>query len=298
MHDINLKYFHSVAKTGSLSAASEELHIAVSAVSRQISQLEEQLQLTLFERKARGMTLTPAGELLYTYALRNDVELTNVITEMQGITNRQQQSISLACPEGMAWDFLPHIITQFRQTHPQTLFSLQVVDSAKATQLVKEGVVDAALTFSLQPEQGVQVALQVPSPVFALLSQDHPLANKEKLTVSDIAAYPLALSESGTTLNYLFEITCHLAGIKVYPALTSNAMGAIYTFTKDTPQAVALFGAQSIQRQAPKDGLILRPMTESTFVQRSLQLQVMAGRQHPESVQVFVQYLMEQLVKP
>lgn len=295
MYEISLRYFHAVAQTGSLSAASEELHVAVSAISRQISQLEDQLQLTLFERKPRGMELTPAGEILYTYALRNSVEISNVIAEMKGLNSLQQQTITLACPEGMAWDYLPYVIAQFRKQYPSTIVSLQVVDASKATQLVKEGSVDAALTFSLRPEQGVEVIQQIPSPISALLSADHPLASAKTLGVRELKDYPLALSEPGTTLSYLFEIACHLEGIKIVPAITSNAMGAIYTFTKECPEAIALCGELTVQRQASRDGLVVLPMREPSLVQRSLQLQVMSRRKQPAIMRYFLDFLIESL---
>ncbi len=295
MYEISLRYFHAVAQTGSLSAASEELHVAVSAISRQISQLEDQLQLTLFDRKPRGMALTPAGEILYTYALRNSVEVSNVIAEMKGLNSLQQQSLTLACPEGMAWDYLPYVIAQFRQQYPSTIVSLQVVDASKATQLVKDGTVDAALTFSLQPEQGVEVVQQIPSPISALMSASHPLAHNTQLSVRDLKDYPIALSEPGTTLSYLFDIACHLEGIQIVPALTSNAMGAIYTFTKESPNVIALCGELTVERQARRDGLVVRPMSETSLVQRSLQLQVMSRRKQPAIMRYFLDFLIESL---
>ena len=291
MYDLTLKYFHAVAQTGSLSAASEQLHVAISAISRQISQLEEQLELTLFERKPRGMALTPAGEILYTYSLRNTVELSNVISEMKELNSVKMQSIALACPEGMAWDFLPHAIARFRQQYPNAIFSLKVVDSAEATKLVKEGVVDAALTFSLQIEQGVKVALQVPAPISALLAKTHPLARRKTLSVHDLANYPVALSESGTTLNYLFDIACHLENVNIIPAFTSNSMGAIYTFTKENTEAIALCGKLTASRQAERDNLVLLPLKEPSLLQRSIQLQVMSHRKQTDIVEDFLLFL-------
>ncbi|WP_111895373.1 LysR family transcriptional regulator [Acinetobacter sp. MB5] len=297
MYDISLKYFHAVAKTGSLSAASEELHVAVSAISRQISQLEDQLQLTLFERKPRGMSLTDQGEVLYTYSLRNAVEFSHVIAEMRGLNSLKQQTIAMACPDGMAWDFLPNIIAQFRKQYPSAIFSLQVVDSAKATQLVKEGIVDAALTFSLQPEQGVEVSLQVPSPICALMSASHPLAQIDSISMQDLNEFPIALSESGTTLSYLFDIACHLEGIQIAPAFTSNTIGAIYTYAKESDSVIALCSALSVERRAITDGLILRPMQHSSFLQRSLQLQVMSRRKQLTIVRYFLDFLTEKLAE-
>ncbi|MFC3025295.1 LysR family transcriptional regulator [Vibrio zhugei] len=295
MHDFSLKYFHAVAQTGSLSAASEQLHVAISAISRQISQLEAQLDVTLFERKPRGMSLTSAGEVLYTYSLRNTVELSNVISEMKGLDSVKMQSIALASPEGMAWDFLPYVMACFRAQNPNAIFSLKVVESAEATQLVKEGVVDAALTFSLQIEQGVAVALQSPAPISALLSANHPLANNTQLSVRDLANYPLVLSEPGTTLSYLFDIACHLAGISITPALTTNSMGALYTYAKENTDAIALCGELSVSRIAKRDGLVLIPMQEPSLLQRSIQLQVMSHRKPPSIVQDFLSFLSHML---
>ena len=62
-----LKTFHAAAETGSLTAAAELLRISQSAVSRQITALEESLDTPLFHRHARGLTLTEQGScLLYT----------------------------------------------------------------------------------------------------------------------------------------------------------------------------------------------------------------------------------------
>ena len=60
-----VKTFHAAAETGSLTAASEQLDISQSAVSRQIAALEEQLDTPLFHRHARGLTLTEQGRILY-----------------------------------------------------------------------------------------------------------------------------------------------------------------------------------------------------------------------------------------
>jgi len=59
-----LKTFHAAAETGSLTAAAERLHISQSAVSRQISALEDRLNTPLFHRHARGLTLTEQGHIL------------------------------------------------------------------------------------------------------------------------------------------------------------------------------------------------------------------------------------------
>ena len=60
-----LKIFHAVTQASSFTKAAEVLHLSQSAISRQIQSLEHELKCTLFERHARGLSLTDNGELLY-----------------------------------------------------------------------------------------------------------------------------------------------------------------------------------------------------------------------------------------
>ncbi|WNW12005.1 LysR family transcriptional regulator [Pseudomonas sp. DTU_2021_1001937_2_SI_NGA_ILE_001] len=296
MHDLPLRYFHSVARTGSLSAAAEELHVAVSAVSRQIANLEDSLGLQLFERKPRGMQLTEPGELLLAYANRNQLEVKNVIAEMRGLNTLQQQKITLACPEGMAWEFLPRVCAQFRGFHPGASFDLQVVDAARASHLVKEGMVDIALTFSLTPTLGVEISLSCNSPVTALMPASHPLARQPSLTVRQLSAYPLALPHAGSTIRYLFDIACNLHGLTILPAYASHSLGAIYHAVRHSSDVIALCGAATVSGTAHRDDLVLVPMSDPQLRQRSLQVQIMAGRKLPVLVRYFLSYLEEQLL--
>lgn len=296
MHDLPLRYFHSVARTGSLSAAAEELHVAVSAVSRQISNLEDNLGLQLFERKPRGMQLTEPGEVLLAYANRNQLEVRNVIAEMRGLNTLQQHTITLACPEGMAWEFLPRVCAQFRAFHPGANFDLQVVDAARASQLVKDGVADIALTFSLTPTLGVEISLSCDSPISALMPVSHPLAGSQSLTVQDLAQYPLALPHAGSTIRYLFDIACNLHSMNIVPAYASHSLGAIYNAVRHSTDVIALCGAATVSGTAERDNLLLVPMSDPQLRQRSLQVQIMAGRKLPVLIRYFLSFLEEQLV--
>ncbi|MBK4992443.1 LysR family transcriptional regulator [Pseudomonas sp. S37] len=294
--DLSVRYFHSVARTGSLSAAAEELHVAVSAVSRQISNLEEALGLPLFERKPRGMQLTGQGEILLAYANRNHLEISNVIAEMRGLHTLQQKKISIACPEGIAWELLPRVCAQFRSLHPGASFDLQVVDSSRASQLVKDGVADIALTFSLTPILGVEVTLSCEAPIYALMKSDHVLAATGYVSVLELADYPLALPYEDSTIRYLFDIACHLQGVSISPAYTSHSLGAIYNAVINSSDVIALSGIATVSGVIDRDGLVLVPIKDSQLRQRSLQVQIMSGRKFPALILDFLIHLEEKLI--
>lgn len=295
MQDLHLRYFQSVAKTGSLSAAAEELHVAVSAVSRQITNLEQRLDIKLFNRQPRGMQLTEAGKLLNAYALRNQLEVNSVIDEMQDAMTRQRQTIVVACPDGMAWHFLPSVISRFITQHPDIRFDLQMVDSARASELVKEGSADIALTFSLSPDIGVKVVSSHNAAISALMSSEHPLAVNDVLYVKDLCDYPLTMSLNGSTMRYLFDVACSLSGIKVFPSFSCDSLGATYTMVSEHPNMIGLCSAVAVSGKMHKDGLVLKPLHEPQLSQRSLQVQVMAERYLPAHIEAFLVVLEEQL---
>jgi len=96
LHGIALRYFVEVARTGSLAAASEQLHVAVSAISRQIGKLEEDVGAPLFERLPRGMVLTEAGELLAEHARRTLLEADAVLGDISAGKTRGGRLVRIA----------------------------------------------------------------------------------------------------------------------------------------------------------------------------------------------------------
>lgn len=291
MQSTVLRYFYQVGRTGSLTAAAERLHVAVSAVSRQISKLEEETGVPLFERRARGMVLTQAGEVLMSYARRNLLELEQVLAEVKGINAVGQSLVTVASSEGFAWDLLPNVMAQFRQQYPGMQFKLNVVGANHASRMVADGEADISITYSLAPVEGLSVSYREAAPIFALMRRDHPLAQRRLLALGDLQPYPLALPEESSTVRQLFDIACGMRGLLFAPAFTSHSLGAVYRFTQQSQQAVALGGFLTAHGRAAEDGMALIPMAESELHQRTLQVQTMAARKLPPAVAAFSDFL-------
>ncbi|WP_233801053.1 LysR family transcriptional regulator [Paraburkholderia sp. HP33-1] len=299
LHGIALRYFVEVARSGSLSDASGRLHVAVSAISRQIARLESELGVTLFERRPRGMALSEAGERLLAYAQRSLLEAEHVMKEIGGLASLHGSRIKIATTEGFAVDFLPTAIADFGSKHPGIEFTLSVMSPGAATRLVRDGDVDIALSFSLAPEKGVKVEHTERAPVFALLRTDHPLAARAKLSLAEVSRYPIVLSEAGTTIRQLIDITCALEGILLEPDLICNHSGSIYRYAQKSG-AIMFTGLLSVRDRYAEDGFVVIPLTDPQMRQRSIQVQTMAGRELPPSVRAFRDHLVTRIagVKP
>lgn len=290
----SLRYFLEVARTGSISEASERLHVATSAISRQIAKLEHDVGAPLFERQPRGMALSEAGEILAAYARRSALEAEQVLADVHGVEALQRSTVKLASSEGFARDFLPGAITSFREMHPGVRFRLNVTGPAAATQQAKDGTVDLSVTYSLGPEEGIRVEYSQGQPIYALMPDDHPLAHREDVELSDLLNYPLALMDEGTTIRQLFDVCVALEGLSFEPALVSNYSGALQSFAQ-LRGGVTLVGPLTVRRRLGADRLAIVPIRNPELSRRSMQIQSMARRALPAAVRAFLAHLIEQI---
>lgn len=113
LHGIALRYFVEVSNTGSIATASENLHVAVSAISRQITKLEYEVGAPLFERMPRGMVLTDAGVLLLQHARRALLEGYSVLAEISATRSLGGGIVRIGCSEGFTQYFLPGVMAAF-----------------------------------------------------------------------------------------------------------------------------------------------------------------------------------------
>ncbi|MFK0265985.1 LysR family transcriptional regulator [Streptomyces angustmyceticus] len=290
-----LEYFLEVVRTGSVNEASRRLLVAGSAISRQIGKLEQEIGVPLFERRPRGMVPSEAGARLAAYARRAALETDQVLADIRG-RGRLGSVVRVASSQGAAQEFLPHAMAGFRKEHPGTTFQLPVVSPSSATQMVQDGSVDLAVTFSLAPAPDVRVVHAQRAPIQAMVRSDHPLARRDEIQLRDLLPYPVALTEEGTTNRRLFDLCCSIEGIAFEPLLVSSSSSALSTFVKET-NAVSLIGHISVHERLRIEGLKAISILNPEMHLRTIQIQAMAGRQLPAVVSAFADHLVQELAE-
>src|SRR6202012_2081170 len=131
-------YFDEVARQGSIRQASERLHIASSAIDRQILQMEARLGAKLFERTPQGLKLTAAGELMLDTVRRwrRDVSvLKNRIEDLRGL---RRGEVTIAVVEG-ALEFLSFALAQFREKYDGIVYRIHVAGAQAVTDTILRG---------------------------------------------------------------------------------------------------------------------------------------------------------------
>lgn len=192
-----MKYALEVAKAGSLSKASEVLLIAVPNISRSIKELEADIGINIFERTAKGMSLTPEGEEFIGYAK----EILSQIDQVErfykeGSPNKQKFSISVprACYIAEAFAEFSKSITGdaaeifYKETNSQRTISNMINHNYKL------GIIRYAENYdkyfkAMLEEKGMTSELVTEFSYLLMMSKDNPLAKKEKITFDDLTGY-------------------------------------------------------------------------------------------------------------
>lgn len=290
MNATALRYFLEVVRTGSIADASTRLHVASSAISRQIAHLEADLGVDLFERRPRGMVPSYAGDLLARHAQRVFLEEEAIVTELKRLRGLATGRVRVAATEGFAMSLIPAAIRSFRDRHPGIRVELHADAPAAVTRMVREGEVDIGATFSFAPEPGVKALGEGRAPVLAVMGKDHPLADRSVLSLVELAREPMALPEKDTTVRQLFDIACGQAGVVIEPVLTSNYIAGLWAFAAEGG-GITIASPFTVHSSGVGFPVVSIPIDSPTLDQRYFQIQTMLGRHLPEAVHAFATHL-------
>lgn len=297
LHGIALRYFLEVVKSGSLTEASERLHVAPSAISRQISSLEQLLGVELFERQPRGMIPTAAGEILAVHARSTLLEAERIVDEVLDLKGGHRGAVRVACTEGFASQLLPKVICQFRQLHDKIVFDVSVVSAADVSARLRNGDADIGLAFSRAPEKDIRVDYRHPARILALMKSDHPLARHGSVTLERLGQYPLALPAADSTLRQMIDIECSRQQLHLNPVLTTNAMTMLHNFVIQGG-GISVSSEISIGHLTESGVMSAVPVKDFASSVRDIELKCLTGRALPRSAQSFIEFLKQQLSQP
>ena len=285
MQTTSLRYFLAVARSGSIAAASTRLNVASSAISRQIANLELELDCVLFERRPRGMVLSVAGDLLVHHASRILMRADQATTEIAALQGTARGLVRLATAEGFALDLLPGIMANCHLRFPGIRFELAVLPPLKVTQAVAAGEADLGLTFRLASASGVEVAYELGVAMIGICAKTHPLANASGVSLDRLLDYPIVMMPENTTSRQVFDAACRDAGLTIEPTMTANALPSILSFVRRT-MAVAPLASLSVTGPIQRGEFAAFTFCNLEKTSRMVQVQVMRHRQLPRPVSI------------
>lgn len=182
-----LKYFITVVECNSFTKAAEQCYISQSAISQQIKALEEELGVSLMNREKRSFTLTLAGEYFYRHGLELIEELEKVKKETIRRGEDQELSLKIGYLRCYGSQELHHAIATFTKTYPEVAISIMHGTHEELYHLLKSNQVDVVISDQRRAfNQDYYNYELLYSDCYVELSSNHPLSNKQVLTISDL----------------------------------------------------------------------------------------------------------------
>lgn len=223
-----LKYFIEVAKLEHVTQAADTLHVAQSAVSRQISLLEEELSIALFIREGRNVKLTQMGRLFLSYAERSLNELELAKQQIREHLNPDEGLIRLGFSSGLSVQTLPPVLAEFRESHPGLHFQLQQGTLNHLFHLIDSGQIDLALAAPVPTHHPtVHGTVLYTENLVVLLPAHHPFAERDAIRLRDFKQQRFVTYSSGLSLRNIVLEACASAGFEPKIAFEGEDMDTI-----------------------------------------------------------------------
>ncbi len=190
-----LTYFAVTARHQHFTRAAEELFISQPSLSYAISSLEEELGTRLFEKKGRNVALTKYGKLFLEHVERALAEIEQGRAELAKLTGATAGHIDMAYITPMTASWLPHLISEFTALpeNAETTFSFCHGSSASLIAGLKSQKYDLVICPTPPAEAEIDATPLFYQSIEVLLPENHPLAQQERLSVTQLADDPLIL---------------------------------------------------------------------------------------------------------
>lgn len=221
----HLKIFLSIYETGSTTAAAEQLFISQPTVSVALRELEEHYGVRMFERYAKHLYVTPAGQQMYQYAKH----LVNLMEEAEDAICSQGEAGTLRVGSSItiATRFLPEYVRRFKELYPQMQVQVKVDNTDTIARMVLDNQIDLGLVEGQVHSPYIQAQPYSGDRLVLVCSPRHPYAGFCRVAPEVLAVEDMLLREKGSAGRDLFDSLMERRGVRIEPAWESVSTQAL-----------------------------------------------------------------------
>jgi DNA-binding transcriptional LysR family regulator len=222
-----LRYFSATAHSRSVRAASEQLHVSPSAISRQIAKLEHELRAPIFDRRAQGMKLTPAGEILLSKIDGVIREFSRVKSHIAALQDLQAGNVDIYCFQTAIESFVAPVLNRFHVQYPDVTFSVRMSSTDEAIEALIIGAAEIGLVLNAPARDNISRFEVFRDRMLAAFSPKHPLAGRKTITLRDLQEFPFALTEPSFGLRQQVDRTFARHGFEPVTFCVTNSVALV-----------------------------------------------------------------------
>ena len=293
-HDfVSLKIFVSIAECLNLTRAAEREHLAVSAVSKRVAELEAMVGTPLLHRQPRGVILTPAGQSLLRYARQVMLLLGQADAELGEYSGGVKGHLRIHAVASALIQFLPEDIESFLQRHPQIRFDIEEGTGRQVATAVLDGTADLGVVTSAVSIPGLS---SVPYRVDHLMlgvPDGHVLAGLERVDFRRAAEFPFVGPHNESSLADLMSSAARDLGVHLQQRVRASSFDAMCRMV-EAGLGIVVLPEQVLRRQAQVGRLQVVPL-DAAWAQRTLHVIVRQADQPGPLTATFVAHLCQSM---
>ncbi|MDD2030585.1 LysR family transcriptional regulator [Pseudomonas sp. N-137] len=202
---VTLKLFVAIADERSLTKAAEREHLALAAVSKRVSDLENQLGIALLYRQPKGVELTPAGHALLHHARNMMDNLAQMNADLSEFSEGVKGHVRIHANTSAVIEFLPEDLSAFTRLHPQVKIDLEERVSSEAIRAVHEGLTDIGIFAGHVPADELQVFNYRHDRLVLVTPRAHPLAERSRISLHEAVSYDFIGLQQDASLHGLLQ---------------------------------------------------------------------------------------------
>jgi DNA-binding transcriptional LysR family regulator len=202
-----LRFFVEIARTGNFTRSAEQLRIAQPAVSVAIKKLEDELDLTLFNRQGKQITLTAEGEIFLEHAQGILAGMRAIKLAMADLRGLNKGEVLIGIPPMLSAYFFPAILCDFKSRYPNLNMSVYGEGAWRIQQMISQGELDMGVIAGRNVPDTLEARHFLREEVVVCVPSGHPFATRPSVTFGEFVREPLGFYKEGYYLRELiFEV--------------------------------------------------------------------------------------------
>ncbi|MEJ8566168.1 LysR family transcriptional regulator [Elongatibacter sediminis] len=283
LSETRLRYLYESARLGTMRAASEHLDVAASSVSRQISELEKELGITLFERGRQGVSLTEAGRTVFEFYRERAAHEEAFMSRISDLRSVRTGNIILGLGEAFVTDEFSDLLRRYMKQYDGLKVHVRMGGSNSVVAMVRNDEAHFGLMFDIPRDPRVRARTSLPQPLHFVVQAGHPLASTERPGLTELGRYRVALPESSFRIRQIVQRAEQESGEFLEPALITNSMTLLKDFVK-SGRGVTVLPPLLTEPERSQGRLVAVPTGNAVLNDTQITLVTRVGRQLPVGV--------------
>jgi len=254
------------------------------------------LGVEIFERHPAGLRPNIAGEILLKHIRDQLADMDRVKSRIADLSGMRAGHINIATTREVVQFFLPNLINAYRAEFPAVTFGVTLYERGEAETSLQDNTNDIAIVYEPIRSTEFHAVCSVGQPLFCIMSDEHPLADRDQLRIYDCTDYPLLLPKQPQGIRMVLDQAAAKVGLTLRPAVESNSLDLLRLMSQSS-EALSFCLSVNLRPELAKDRLVSVPVELQGVQSSVLAAGYLRGRTLPVAAARFLENVNRELLQ-